>query len=95
MLARPVPMDEANRDSIRFVECRIIGDQRAARPIDERLDFPPEGGGFGNEGMQEAREGSVGGSIETARLDAGRFGATDGARGGDEQIDVLGVGTAR
>ncbi len=95
VLTRPVPMDEANRGSIRLVEGRVIGDQHAVRQVDERCDFPPEGGGIGNEAMQEAREGIVGGGVGAARLDAGCFDATDGTRGGDEEINVLGVGTAR
>ena len=52
-------------------------------------------GGTRCEGLEETGEGIMGGGSGVGRVDAGRFGATDGRRVGDEEIDVLGVSAAR
>ncbi len=66
MLARPMPMDERYFLGIWLIERRIVRDLHAARPIPERSDFLPAGGGIGFEAMQEAGEGVVGGGIGAA-----------------------------
>ena len=66
----------------------------AARAIHQGRDLGPQGGGIGLEAMQEAGEGIVRGCVAATRLDASRFDATDSARGGDEEIDVVRVGAA-
>ena len=83
-------MDQRHFLGIRLVERRIVDDQHAACPIDERSDFLPEGGGIGFEAVQEAGEGIMGRGMGTARLDASGLGGTN-ARGSDEEIDVIGI----
>ena len=95
MLARPVPGDQVHLPGVGFVERRVVTDEDAFRSINERGDFLPQSGGIGFEAVQEAGEGIVGGRIGAARLETSRLDATDGAGRGDEEVDVLSVGTAR
>jgi len=90
-----MPGDEVHLLGVRLVERRIVPDEDAARPVDQWCDFLPEGGGIGFETMQQASEGIVGGRIGVPGLDAGGLDATDDARGGDEEIDVVGIGATR
>jgi len=94
MRARPMPMHKGHLSGIGLVEGAGINDQHATCARDERGNRGPERGGIGFEAMQQARKGIMRRGIGHARLDTRRFHATDAARRGDEEVDVIGGGTA-
>lgn len=95
MLARPMPRHQVHLPGVGLVERRVVTDEDAGRPVNQRGNFLPKSSGIGFKAVQEAGEGIVGGGIGATRLDAGRLDATDGTRGRDEEIDVISVGATR
>ena len=80
-----MPGNEFHLRDIGLVERRIIANEDPFRAINKRGDLVSDGGGVGFEMMQQPSEGIVGG---------GGLDATDGAGCGDEEVNVIGGGTA-
>ena len=91
MLARPVPLDQRDFLSIRFVQRRIIDHQHPTVPLNLSGGFPPERRGIRFQAVQQPGEGIMGRHRAPLRLHPRRFGRAAHLRRGNQKVDVISV----
>jgi len=95
VLARPVVGDQVDLAGVQLVVGAVVDDEHALVLLDQRLGLVPEGPGVGFLPVQQPRERVVGRGEVRLGLHARGLRTTDDLGGGDQELDVILVGTAR